>query len=63
MLSTILLVFAFVFFCIATFWPFVGPSAPGSLWGRFNPIAATGPGSVAGLAFWVLTLLIGGLHR
>ncbi len=56
MLSTILLVFAFVFFCIATFWPFAGPSAPGSLWGRFNPIAA-------GLAFWVLTLLISGLHR
>lgn len=55
MLGTILLVFAFVFFCIAAFWPYGNP-APGPVWGRFNPIAA-------GLAFWVLTLLIGDLHR
>jgi len=46
----ILLVFAFVFFCIATFRP--GTSSPNSPWyGRFNFIAA-------GLAAWVFSLLI-----
>lgn len=45
MISTILLVFAFVLFCVAA----VGvPSPP-----RFNLVAA-------GLAFWVLSILITG---
>jgi len=56
MLGEILLVFAFVFFCIAAFWGFTGQPNPGPFWGRFNPIAA-------GLACWVLVTLIGGLHR
>ena len=45
MLSTILLVFSFVFFVIAAL----------NIPARFNLIAA-------GLAFWVLSILLGGLH-
>jgi hypothetical protein len=48
MLGTILLVFAFVIFCIAAWW---NPAPPY----RGNLIAA-------GLAFWVLSILLGGLH-
>jgi hypothetical protein len=47
MIGTILLVFAFVLFALAAFW---NPAPP-----RVNLIAA-------GLAFWVLSLLLGGLH-
>jgi hypothetical protein len=47
MLTVILLVFAFVCFCLAAFWT---PSPP-----RFNLIAA-------GLAFWVLSVLLAGVH-
>lgn len=46
MLGTILLVFAFVLFCLAAF----GVSSD-----RWNLVAA-------GLAFWVLSILLGGLH-
>jgi hypothetical protein len=50
MLSLILLVFAFVFFCIGAF---LGPGPnPGPWWGRFNVVSA-------GLACWVLTELLG----
>lgn len=44
MITTILLVFAFVLFCLATF----------NVSARWNLIAA-------GLAFWVLSILLGGL--
>jgi hypothetical protein len=44
MVSTILLVFSFVLFCLATF----------NVSARWNLIAA-------GLAFWVLSVLLGGL--
>jgi len=44
MLSLILLVFSFVCFCLAAFW---NPNPP-----RINLIAA-------GLAFWVLSVLLG----
>jgi len=49
---TILLVFAFVFFCIGTFF---GPALPdGTRWyGRFNFVSA-------GLAAWSLAVLLGG---
>jgi hypothetical protein len=50
MIGTILLVFAFVLFVIAAVW---NPPAP-SPW--FSRLVA------AGLAFWVLSLLLGGLH-
>lgn len=46
MLVTILLVFAFVCFCLAAFW---NPQPP-----RVNLIAA-------GLAFWVLSVILGGV--
>lgn len=52
MLTTILLVFAFVLFAIAAF---VYPDAPPSRWGWGRFVAA-------GLAFWVLSILLGGLH-
>ena len=45
MIATILLVFAFVLFVLATF------NVPS----KFSLIAA-------GLAFWVLSVLLGGLH-
>ena len=48
MLGTILLVFAFVIFCIAAWW---NPPPPY----RGNLIAA-------GLAFWVLSILLSGMH-
>jgi hypothetical protein len=46
----ILLVFAFVFFCIGTFY---GPNAPApaTWYGRFNVVSA-------GLAAWVLTEIL-----
>ena len=47
MLTLILLVFAFVCFCLAAFW---NPAPP-----RVNLIAA-------GLAFWVLSVLLTGVH-
>jgi hypothetical protein len=47
MLTMILLVFAFVCFCLAAFWT---PGPP-----RVNLIAA-------GLAFWCLSVLLGGVH-
>jgi hypothetical protein len=47
MLNIILLVFAFVCFCCAAFW---NPNPP-----RVNLIAA-------GLAFWVLAVLLAGAH-
>lgn len=51
MFGTILLVFAFVFFFLGTF--FFGPGAPANPWyGRFNFVSA-------GLAAWVLAELIG----
>ena len=46
MLTIILLVFAFVCFCLAAFW---NPQPP-----RINLIAA-------GLAFWVLSIILGGI--
>jgi hypothetical protein len=49
MTNLVLLVFAFVFFVIGTFYYPYPPNTP--LWGRFNPVAA-------GLAFWVLTLIV-----
>lgn len=53
MISTILLVFAFVFFVIGSFW---GPGpAPAPWYSRFSFISA-------GLACWVLSVLIGGGH-
>ena len=56
MIGTILLVFAFVFFCIGTFWNAAPPAGP--WYGRFNFISA-------GLAVWVLSILLGAttLHR
>lgn len=54
MLGTILLVFAFVFFVIATFVPY--PAAPAPVWGRFNLVSA-------GLACWVATQLFASFHR
>jgi hypothetical protein len=52
MLDTILLVFAFVLFAIAAFvYPAAAPSPWG--WGRFI---------AAGLAFWVLSIILGGVH-
>lgn len=45
MINLILLVFAFVCFCLATF----------GVGSRFNLVAA-------GLAFWVLSILLGGAH-
>ena len=52
MLNTILLVFAFVLFAIAAFvYPNPAPSPWG--WGRFI---------AAGLAFWVLSILLSGVH-
>lgn len=45
MITTILLVFAFVLFCLAAF----------NVSARWNLVAA-------GLAFWVLSILLGGLH-
>jgi hypothetical protein len=55
-LGTVLLVFAFVFFCIATFWGFAIPAAqPAPAWGRFNPIAA-------GLACITGAILFAGVH-
>jgi hypothetical protein len=57
MLALILLVFAFVFFCIATFGWRSAATAPGlpvtsSWYGRFNFVAA-------GLALWVLVEIVG----
>ena len=51
MIATILLVFAFVFFVIGTFW---APVA-GVWYGRFSFMSA-------GLACWVLSILLGGGH-
>jgi ABC-type transport system involved in multi-copper enzyme maturation permease subunit len=48
MLSTILLVFSFVLFVLAAF----GVPNPPQRW---NLVAA-------GLAFWVLSILLGGIH-
>jgi hypothetical protein len=48
---TILLAFAFVFFVIGAFWGYPGASN-GPFWGRFDPVSA-------GLAFWVLTEILG----
>ncbi len=45
MITTILLVFAFVLFCLSTF----------NVSAKWNLVAA-------GLAFWVLSILLGGLH-
>ena len=56
MLGTILLVFAFVFFVIATFVPYPGAPAPAPVWGRFNLVSA-------GLACWVATQLFASFHR
>lgn len=51
MLTTILLVFAFVFFTLGAFW---GPGPTPTPWyGRFNLVSA-------GLAAWVLSVLLGG---
>jgi hypothetical protein len=51
--ATILLVFAFVFFCIGTFWgPYGGP-APAPWYGRFSFVSA-------GLACLTLMMLLGG---
>jgi hypothetical protein len=51
-LSQILLVFAFVLFAISAFvYPSPAPSPWG--WGRFI---------AAGLAFWVLSLIMGSFH-
>jgi hypothetical protein len=47
MLTTILLVFAFVCFTLSAFW---NPAPP-----RVNLIAA-------GLAFWVLSIILAGAH-
>jgi hypothetical protein len=47
MLSTILMVFSFVLLCLAAFW---NPSPP-----RVNL-------GWAGMAFWALSVLLGGLH-
>lgn len=47
MLTIVLLAFAFVCFALAAFW---NPAPP-----RVNLIAA-------GLMFWVLTALLGGIH-
>ena len=47
MLTTILLVFAFVWFTLSAFW---NPAPP-----RVNLIAA-------GLAFWVLSIILAGAH-
>ena len=47
MVTLILLVFAFVCFTLASFWT---PNPP-----RVNLMAA-------GLAFWVLSVLLGGIH-
>lgn len=53
MANTILLVFAFVFFCLGAFW---GPYGTGTPWyGRFNLVSA-------GLACWTLSLLLAGGH-
>jgi hypothetical protein len=49
MTTTVLLVFAFVLFVIGAFFYPSPPNTP--LWGRFNPVSA-------GLAFWVLTLIL-----
>ena len=55
MLTTILLVFAFVLFAVAAVvYPSAPPAAPTPWgWGRFV---------AAGLAFWVLSVLLGGVH-
>lgn len=54
MLGTILLVFSFVFFVIGTFigWPATNPPV---WYGRFNFVSA-------GLAAWVLSILLNGTH-
>jgi hypothetical protein len=46
MITTILLVFAFVFFTLGTFFS-TAPATPGAWYGRFNVVSA-------GLACWVL---------
>lgn len=52
MRTTILLVFSFVFFTLGAIW---GPGpAPAPWYGRFNLVSA-------GLAFWVLAILLGGI--
>lgn len=50
MTSTVLLVFAFVFFVIGTFWGAIGAAPPAPWYGRFNVVSA-------GLACWVATYL------
>lgn len=56
MVGTILLVFAFVFFCIGTFWGGPYPANPPAPWyGRFSFVSA-------GLACWVLSVLLAGGH-
>lgn len=53
--STILLVFAFVFFCIGTFFGPWTPAAPAPWYGRFNFVSA-------GLAAWSLADLLAKWH-
>ncbi len=55
MIGTILLVFAFVFFVIGTFFGSVPNDPPASWYGRFNFVSA-------GLAAWVLSILLAGGH-
>jgi hypothetical protein len=52
MIDLILLVFAFVFFVIGAFWGPYTPPQPSPWYGRFNLVSA-------GLACWVLTLILG----
>jgi hypothetical protein len=50
MITTILLVFAFVFFVLGTFFS-VPPAQPGAWYGRFNVVSA-------GLACWVFAEIL-----
>lgn len=55
MISTILLVFAFCFFCIGIFWAPYPANPPAPFYRRFSFVSA-------GLACWVLSVLLQNGH-